>query len=148
MNDAEYNRLKEELDGLVDLWKERLKLAYWRISCCYYRSPSAFEAGAPPDVGQAASACCDAKWQYFDACLHFNVERIFAANDSHEDREEIVVHELCHCVLDELYKSAASADGNTAFEKAEWSAHNERVTSHMTHVILSAYRPHTVEGEY
>lgn len=147
MNDAEYERVKALIDRLVDVWQERLRLGYWGIHCYYYRSGAAFIREAPEGATKDTSAMCQSLWQYLTANLYFNVEKMVDTGDS-EDWERIVIHEMTHAVVDELYHSGKAQDGNTEYEKDEWAAHNERVVTHLADSFYRIAHPKPVGGEY
>lgn len=137
MTDAEFERIKERLDSLVVVWKGRMRLGYWGLDCYYSRTTSLFarDAGTDPD----RSAACKPQFEYFVASLYFNLEVLLDC--TYQEQEQTVVHELAHCITDELTRR----DAPLSFEER---MREERVTTHVADSLYAAYHHLPVEGEY
>lgn len=79
--------LWERVCVIFDKWVELLDLDWCDIT--FYRSDSAHEDGFAAD--------CAAKWQYRHAIVRVYLPAI--ANHTDGDIEGIIVHELCHILL-------------------------------------------------
>ena len=123
MTDETYTTLKDKVDSYVAYWKNRLWLNQWSIGTYHHRVPAT----------DNSIMSITPNWRYLQAALHVNIWDIWDKELSDEEIQKCVVHELCHCLLDEL---------NTVVpdDRQEWhDNHVERTTSTLTHVILDIH---------
>ena len=97
MNDAEYEALKAKIKGHMDYWTVRLGLRWWRVVSEYVRDSGDMktDGNRAPDT----AANCAADWRYMHATIKFNMP-VYAESDA-DEQEYIVVHELCHVLVNE-----------------------------------------------
>ena len=97
MRDLEFNRVKAKLKHMSLHWIWTLGLKRWhRIDIVYHRSdPNPKEAD-----GYACPAWVNVKWEYQIATVNFDVSQLLESSD--EELEYIVIHELCHVLVNEM----------------------------------------------
>ena len=123
MTDAEYKAIQRKCQKYIGIWKSRIWLTQWDIRTYYHREPSENEAymSVTPD------------WRYLMAEFHVHAWDIHSQELDDTHIERCVVHELCHCLLDEM---------NTAVpeDRMEWHEnHVERTVSTLTNVLYTTY---------
>jgi hypothetical protein len=74
------------------------------------------------EPSKGAAACCKAKWEYRHATIRFAVETVEAMDE--RELDECVVHELMHCLLNELREEDFDLK------------HEERVTTDLTCAVF------------
>lgn len=81
---------------------EQLGLADWDFTLrfCKVESPV-----GTPESWQSC-ACCEAMWQYRVARLSFDSRGMSKYNWSKKDIRDAVLHELVHCLVDGIHRSA------------------------------------------
>lgn len=96
-------------------WKEHLFLNPWRFNPTYVRESGKDVAGR----GSSIEAQCNARWEYLEADVKFFMHQIHGMSD--RQLEELVIHELCHCIVAEMREKQV--------------CHEERVVSHLVNVL-------------
>jgi len=91
-----FKRIRKHLDKLVAQWRVPLGLKWWTIKCRYFDDPERFEK----ENGWHALARTYADWRYMTASIEFNVPA--CEQQSERDLEDVVVHELCHILVNEM----------------------------------------------
>jgi hypothetical protein len=93
--------IKEKLDKYFRWWINRLGLRWWKIDLRWAnkKSESAFMDN---NDGTFAMMECWADWKYMKADITVNLYELAKRNDSDEELEEMVVHELQHILLNEM----------------------------------------------
>lgn len=122
MTDAEYDAAKERIRAVAMKWSKVLGLRWWDMTLEYCREGLPTKR-ADSDDGYSVAANCDARWQYLDATIRFNVPILADMSDAKLER--IVVHECMHALVNETRETG---DG--------WLAHEERVCSMLTDAII------------
>jgi hypothetical protein len=89
----------------MEWWRDKLGLDHYRIVVTYVL---AWEGGLTCD------ALCDTKWQYLDAGIQFNVNKMKELSD--RDIEETVVHELMHIFLNQMREEGVKNEERVATE--------------------------------
>lgn len=84
-----------KLDKLVARWVGDLWLGQWQIDTVW-----CWNGIDAPDENTTVNAECSADWRYLRATVRFNIPACSELND--EKLEGIVVHELLHCVVNEM----------------------------------------------
>jgi hypothetical protein len=142
MNDKDYAAQKARLKKLIDKWVKPIGLGWWNVQFAYSREP--LDLG--PHIANTGTEQCVAKthahWQYLDALIEWNMQRIEEMDD--EDLERAFVHELCHVFVNEM-RMWGNAEMET--EKADEAIrHEERVVTQLTNAFLWTRRAGTGEG--
>lgn len=100
MDDAEYEGLKGRVLALCEYWQKRLGLKWWDIDQTFVRDASEFSTDGAPTPETAAN--CFAEWRYLRARVSFNMHKIYTHELPDEKLEEVVVHEFCHVLVNEM----------------------------------------------
>ena len=111
--------LREALKEKVAKWRPVLGLNDWKIGVKFNE--------------RQHMATCTADPEYEQATLHFNVRRIRAEVPANQ-LDELVVHELTHC-LTWVVGDALPDDDKTAREKAD-----ELLTTRVERSVIRAYQ--------
>ena len=96
MTDQEYNKQKARLVALRKKWHETLGLKWWKVDYVYVRDDK-LEGG---ESGWSVDARCVVKWEYRDASISFDMDRVSKLSDT--DLEKIFVHECCHILVNQM----------------------------------------------
>jgi hypothetical protein len=101
MDDTEYAVQVERVKTLFNKWIGPLGLATWDISLLVERTRCSREK-SEKDSGYefVINADCAASWEYEKATITCYLPRI--ADLSDERLERTMIHEMLHCLLDEL----------------------------------------------
>lgn len=105
-----------------------LGLRWWKIDIEHYRLAADFAHAT--GNSEEALACAKVAWQYSNACISFNYEKIWRQELNDEELERMVRHELCHCLVHEMREwcqtESLPFEAQTAAMK-----HEERVVTHL-----------------
>ena len=119
---------KKAIRRIITEWKERLGMTHWTIFVNFSRSGSMAECYSEPE--------------YFKGYLSFFMKRVMKEVQTNYDLEELVVHELCHCIAWELVAMAERLVDNTEDETGELatlvSRREEELVSTMSHGLVMA----------
>lgn len=119
MTDAEYESQKARVKVLWDKWTNMLGLRTWqKISIEYFRD-EALPRRDDESERTPSSAVADVRthWQYRTA--HVRICLPAAMGEDDDNLEYIVVHELCHILVNELR------------EQEDWLNHEEHVVTQL-----------------
>ena len=111
---CKYKKMRRKLHKLFDVWITRMGLKWWTIDVVYHRK-------TPKHMMRKCAvqnAHIYADWQYLHATVHVNMPALVGM--SAEAQERIVIHELCHALIDETYERKGS------------HGHHERVATCLT----------------
>lgn len=111
---AQHERAQAKIDKLMKRWVGDLWLGQWDIRAVYEWNGIKNPRGA----SDHPLAECDADWKYMQASIRFDLPQCSVVSD--ETLQEVVVHELMHCVVHEM--------------RTEGIAHEERVVSHLQRI--------------
>lgn len=103
-------------------WIERLGLGWWDIEVAYYDDPAEVIQKFHSYEGGVAAANVSAEWMYGKAQINVNLPAIAHLNE--DDIEKIVIHELCHIMVNEMREGELH--------------HEERVVTWLTKAFLWA----------
>jgi hypothetical protein len=120
MKAKQFKAQKRRVKTLIDKWLRPLGLLWWRTEIAYH--DKAAKSKCLPDHELLFST--DAQWQYRQAWIDAYLPRV--AEQSDEDLEYQVVHELCHILVAEL-QTCPDADKQ---------AHTEHVVTALAHAFL------------
>jgi hypothetical protein len=119
---------KKAIRKIITEWKERLGIKHWTVFVNFSRNGSMAECYAEPE--------------YFKAYLNFFMKRVMEEVQTNYDLEELVVHELCHCLSWELVALTERLIENTEDETGELdtlvSRREEELVSAMSHGLVMA----------
>lgn len=106
MTDAEYRKEKARVKGYVDKWRTTLGLGWFRLNFDWERSYS--------PKGHAALTTMD-RWQYREFDVLFFLPNMAELTD--ERCEEVVIHELAHCLTAPFAMNMNGADTNDDYRR-------------------------------
>ena len=92
MSDKEFNLQRKRIKTHLKHWRTILGLDSWTIRFEYHETRY--------EDNPARQADTDGSWQYQDATIRFFLPNIAEVDD--DEVREIVVHELCHLLLDPI----------------------------------------------
>lgn len=129
MNDAEYDKARARLLGLLDKWLTPLGLRWWRITLEYARE------GIPraPGDDRTETVLFDVKadWKYLHALIRASMPDVAEMDTEDAERLEwAFVHELAHILINECRQMDAK----------DWLAHEERVASTLASAFLWTWK--------
>jgi len=131
MNDAQFNDQRRRLRRVVKAWIDSLGLGGWLLHLSYDRTGEAFndEVIDNGHIRLVNDAKTTVKWEYQEASISFNVPEFV---DYDDDRLEfIVVHELCHLLVNEM---RSDHEGERAHGKL---LHEERVCTQLARAFIA-----------
>ena len=121
MTDVEFNKLKRRVMKTMVKWRAILGLARWRDTVQFV------DRFKDDDDKGAIGAECVVRWPYRRYLIYIYMPVIAAYED--ETLEQLIVHELCHVLLDPLCCNDVEQDTieavTTDVEMALWNAHRE-----------------------
>jgi hypothetical protein len=91
-----YRKLALELSQLMDEWIKTLGLDYWSIETSYLARKCEHSENTRAEV-----SC---SWEYRNAVVTFYLGA--SVEDSPDEREYSLVHELCHCLVNPMSRGA------------------------------------------
>lgn len=98
MTDEKYQEIKAKIQERFDWWSRQVGLLYWHIKVQYYDGP--IPDAEPEYREQVVAARCEAMWEYQEVTFRFSC---WAMEDNSDDEiEKIVVHEICHALVCEM----------------------------------------------
>ena len=116
MNDKEFNGLKNKIDRLMTKWRLPMGIGWWTVHRIYEREYADDDNKYGSDCHKGAS--CSVQYPYKTATIKFFMPALI--NESKDELERIIVHELTHILVNEMRD----------FEKG--IEHEERVVSDLT----------------
>ena len=126
MNDAEFEREKDRVRNFFNKWTTLLGLRWWqKIDIEYFREPLPPYKDEIPHPEAIADTRC--RWRYLTAHIRISLSVVLDHEYDDDQIEYIVVHELCHCLVNEM-------------RPTEWDQndldHEERVVTHLAQAFL------------
>lgn len=111
---------KKQIEKLFNKWTYRLGLRWWNIKLYIYDDPKDIMNNfkSEGDAFVAATSLCD--WRYTNCNIEINYPEVKKMNKA--DTEKIIIHELCHALVNEMEKSGID--------------HEERVVTGLTNAFL------------
>lgn len=102
MTDKEFNKQKARAAKIFKHWSWMLGLNTWqKVTLEYWREPLSPRAGESPYHPLAMpDADCLARWEYKTA--HMRIDLTNAEHMKDDELETVIVHELCHCLVNEM----------------------------------------------
>lgn len=117
-SDREYIAVKRKVRAAFEKWILLLGLRYWQCDLEHRRIPFPDKR----DDGHVILAKCFCKWQYRQVTVEYSAFDMAKMNK--EEVERVIVHELCHALVNEMRES--DEDGK----------HEESVVSGLTSAFI------------
>jgi hypothetical protein len=118
--------IKRRVKRLVKKWAPQLGLSEWNIACNW------LPGGDDPDsAGFRTLLQVDAKWEYQTARIDVYCSSVRGMDS--EELEYYIVHELMHCVVNEI-------------SQEELAKHEERVVCTLARSVLAVHRNSLLSG--
>ena len=118
-------QMRAEVSGYIQKWQPRLYLHEWSFKTTHFHSA---------DEEDKSSAAIIMKTEYKQANIKINPR--FWEDTDPKEREMIVLHELCHCIVQPLVQIAADAANGHGVSGREIDHWKESVTQHLTNSIF------------
>ena len=118
------DKQKKEINDYLKKWQTLLFLNEWKFELFYHNDPK--------------DECLEITMQaeYKNAFLEINTETLFEKIKDKKEREEAIVHELCHILIEPLvWLTNQAAEGRKITGK-EFRRCEESVTQHVTRAIF------------
>ena len=115
------DRQKKEIRGYINKWRNMLFLQQWEFSVVYHNDVD--------DKGVLIVM----RPEYKDAIISINADDFFGREKN--SREEVIVHELCHCVLQPMVHLVCEAAKGRQVSQEEIDWFKEEVTQHFARAI-------------
>ena len=96
MKDTEFKRQKKRIVTLIDKWHTLLGLKWWKLSYFYGES----SVSMPKDVNEDTMAACKVRWEYMEAVITWNMQKVQDQND--KELENAFLHECMHILVNEM----------------------------------------------
>lgn len=129
MTDLQASKEQSRIRFFIKKWAKILRLADWSIRVQYTRDAVCVDDGTGYEIGAKVTT----SWQYKMMNLEFNLQSTINASIS--EVEKIVVHELCHAVVNEMREWCG--ENRSADEGSESAiAHEERVVTELTNILI------------
>lgn len=116
---------KQEVRKYIRKWRDLLFLHQWRFDTAYVLDDNTDIKGILITMNP----------EYKNALIEINVKNFFHNIKDKEEREEIMVHELCHCILQPLVHLAVEAANGRNVTQSEIDWFKEDVTQHFARAI-------------
>ena len=96
--------IKTNIKYYFDKWYKLLDLSWWNINLVFCETEEEAEEKLSYSklFDDIPAASCDSAWQYGEANLWFNIPYLTKENVSKERIEYVVLHELCHILVNEM----------------------------------------------
>jgi hypothetical protein len=133
VNDAEFDALRNRIQGLFEKWRWVLGLNTWDIQWNYFRT---FEPGTDPEASFTYIMKAEMDWRYRNGMISVYTPALEDSTDSELERK--VVHELLHFMVNELRDRGKE---NDALD------HEERVVTDLAFAITQV-KKHAEEGYF
>ena len=114
------NAQRSEISRYIEKWRRHLFLHQWRFEVRYVKEKDTF-------------ARIEMQHDYSDAIILVS-DKLW--DRKKEDREHIIVHELCHCVVLPLIVLACHASNDRAVTQREIDLFKEQVTQHIANSLF------------
>lgn len=131
MNDAEYEEQKDRIKAIYDRWDQVLGLRWWTVKQVWVRDLDGFQSESNGHTSFIVHARTTASWPYMTATISFNL--VDMANLDDKDAERVVVHELCHILVNEM-RYDETVSGLAHGENGRM--HEERVVTTLAQAFL------------
>ena len=118
MDEGEFQARKAIVEAAMAEWIPVLGLGYWVITNEYHHGPYVDNKGT---VSADRRASAEADWRYMTAMIRWDLSGELRTGEL----EMVTVHELVHCMLDEVWR-----------EENDGSNHTERVTTMLEKAFL------------
>lgn len=116
----ELTKYEQLIDSFVAYWVPVLGLDSWSRITTHVRPDS--HAGISGTIGEAT-----VNWRYMEANIDFYLGALVGTNYESERIEYIVLHELCHCLVNEMRDENSTEDNQHKY----LIPHEERVVSNL-----------------
>jgi hypothetical protein len=113
---------RKEIINYINKWRPKLFLHQWNFEVVYHDDP------------QEICAKIEMKPEYKNASISIHSD-IFQ-NLKKDELEEVIVHELCHCIIQPIIELVGRAAGGVSVTTQELDWQKEQVTQHITRSIL------------
>lgn len=125
MTDREVTATKGRVLKAYRRWSTVTGMTAWFVDHVWYRNGTAGD-GSPITAGRA-----QIRWEYFQAQFHWNLEIL--SEDSDDELDRIVRHEICHALVAEMREWAT--DDVTEEKSKEAMKHEERTVSMLASIL-------------
>ena len=122
---------KNEASKLLSKWKARLNLSEWQIEILHVNSEA---EDHKDDVGEG-----DTLARVFPDPVYLQAQiQLFPAfwKRTVREREAALVHELCHCITEELYNAVRASWRDEVVTRRDAGERLERLTQRIAYVAL------------
>jgi predicted SprT family Zn-dependent metalloprotease len=117
MKKQKFKRARKRFNRIALEWATRMGLKWWSLHFLYYgKTPKKFRR----EDGHQTAVRVLARWQYLEAYFEVNTPAIARMSDS--ELEALVVHEMCHVLVNEMREKGIK--------------HEERVCSRLAQAFL------------
>ena len=115
MRKKERRRQEKRVRHLVEQWAEPMGLLWWKIDVVYYADYDECRGlfAKPGDASVETVATTYASWQYLEATIEVNLQRVAKMDD--DDLAYTVIHELAHVLVNEMRE--VEQEGGVAHEE-------------------------------
>lgn len=124
MTTKEYIQIRNKAQKFFHEWRLNLGLRWWQVTLRTH--DERFE-----DNGDC-NGTCRVDWEYLYATIDLYLSNLVGKSD--KEIEELVVHELCHILVNEMREFAPEKMEGEELKKA--MKHEERVVSCLTNAFL------------
>lgn len=125
-------RERRSVEVIIARWKPRLYLSEWEFEVQLMSEPD--RDNSPDDPDGETAAAIHASPTYLQALIQI-YPLFWELKPSH--REKVIVHELSHCLTQELFNVIDAAYSGRAVNYVDASEKLERLTQRITNLALS-----------
>lgn len=121
--------IREEVRGYIEKWRTKLFLHEWYFDVSYPDSGHQNE-----NDGSTLLASIAVNQTYSQA--HINVFPSWISESNKKKREEVIVHELCHCLTESVYSKAFDLLNGKLVLGADLNEEREKLTQKISTIAF------------
>lgn len=128
-NKKEEARRRKFVENCVEHLRKNMFMEDWD-----FRYEQAEEDSKGPDADSTVAASINTSYMYKSACITI-YPFFWSKHLDDEDRAKTLVHELLHCLVDEITELARNSMSGKSVTREQLQIANERTTTNLTAIV-------------